>query len=113
MFHYWLSPGSCGYTPVHDMSDEWCFYNFFTAVNSTSILYLCICMCSVVEKFLNMPLDEKRKHYRSSIFYTVDKISTWQEYFLKSKERLKMQCKLFIYVYMLLLLYVFHKFFVF
>jgi len=40
---------------------------------------------------LSMPLDEKRKHYRSSTFYTVDKISTWQDYFLKSKERLKMQ----------------------
>jgi hypothetical protein len=55
-------------------------------------------MCSVVEKFLSMPLDEKRKQYRSSTFYTVDKISTWQDYFLKSKERLKMQCKLFMYV---------------
>jgi len=55
-------------------------------------------MCSVVEKFLNMPLDEKRKLYKSSTFYTVDKISTWQDHFLKSKECLKMQCKLFMYV---------------
>jgi len=56
-------------------------------------------MCSVVEKFLSMPLDEKRKHYkRSSKIYTVDEISTWQDYFLKSKERLKMQCKLFMYI---------------
>ena len=57
-------------------------------------------MCFVVEKYLSMPLDEKRKHYRSSTFYTVDKITTWQDYFLKSKERLKMQCKLFMYVCM-------------
>jgi hypothetical protein len=55
-------------------------------------------MCFVVEKFLSMPLDEKRKLYGSSRFYTVDKISTWQDYFLNSKERLKMQCKLFMYV---------------
>jgi hypothetical protein len=66
-------------------------------------------MCSVVDKFLKMPLDEKRKRYRSSTFYTVDKISTWQDYFLKSKERLKMQCKLFMYILLSLLLYVFCK----
>lgn len=83
-----------------------------TVVNSSSILYLCICVCSGAEKFLKMPLDEKRRHYRSSTFYTVDKISTWQDYFLKSKEHLKMQCKLFMYV-LLLLLYVFCKVFVF
>jgi hypothetical protein len=28
---------------------------------------------------------------------TSDKIDTWQDYFLKAKERLKKQCKLFIY----------------
>jgi len=38
-----------------------------------------------------MPLDEKRKLYSSSTFYTVDKISIWHDYFLMSKERLKMQ----------------------
>lgn len=43
------------------------------------------------EKFLNMSLDEKRNQYKASTFFTVDKISTWQDYFLKSKERLKTQ----------------------
>jgi hypothetical protein len=71
-------------------------------------------MCSVVEKFLKMPLDEKRKHYKGPTFYTVDKISTWQDYFLKSKERLKTQCKLLMYILLsLLLLYMFCKCFVF
>jgi len=56
-------------------------------------------MCSVVDKFLHMPLDEKIKYYkRPPTFYTVDKIDTWQEYFLKSKDRLKEQCKLFMYI---------------
>ena len=67
-------------------------------------------MCSVVEAFLSMPLEQKRKQYRSRTFYTIDKISAWQDYFLKSKERLKMQCKLFMYY---VLLYLFCKYFVF
>jgi hypothetical protein len=55
-----------------------------------------------------MSLDEKRNQYKASTFFTVDKISTWQDYFLKSKERLKTQCKLFMYA----LFYVFCKFYV-
>jgi hypothetical protein len=55
-----------------------------------------------------MPLDEKRKQYKSSKFCTVDEVSTWQDYFLKSKERLKMQCKLFMYVCIIIcVLYIF------
>ena len=55
-------------------------------------------MCSVVDKFLRMPLSEKRNSYRVPKFWIVDQISTWEDYFLKCKERLTMQCKLFMYV---------------
>jgi len=55
-------------------------------------------MCSVVDNFLHMPLNEKREYYRNSMYYKVDEISTWEDYFLKYKERLTMQCKLFMYV---------------
>lgn len=56
-----------------------------------------------------MPLEEKRNQYKNATFCTVDKISTWQDYFLKSKERLKAQCKFLVYV---LLFSVFYQFFV-
>jgi hypothetical protein len=55
-----------------------------------------------------MPLEEKRKHYKGFKFYTVDNISAWQDYFLESKERLKAQCKLLVYI---VLFYMFCKFF--
>jgi hypothetical protein len=42
-----------------------------------------------------MPLEQNTRD--SSI--TADKIDTWQDYFLKAKERLRKQCKLFIYTY--------------
>jgi hypothetical protein len=32
---------------------------------------------------------------------TPDKIDTWQDYFLKAKERLVKQCKLFIYTWVM------------
>lgn len=40
-----------------------------------------------------MPLEQSNRD--STI--TSDKVDTWQDYFLKAKERLKKQCKLFIY----------------
>lgn len=43
------------------------------------------------DKFLSMPLNEKRNSYRGSKFWIVDQISTWEDYFLKCKERLTMQ----------------------
>jgi O-acetyl-ADP-ribose deacetylase (regulator of RNase III) len=43
------------------------------------------------DNFLHMPLNEKREYYRNSMYYKVDEISTWEDYFLKYKERLTMQ----------------------
>jgi hypothetical protein len=40
-----------------------------------------------------MPLEQSNR----GSTYTSDKIDTWQDYFLKAKERLRKQCKLFIY----------------
>lgn len=41
-----------------------------------------------------MPLEQSNRD--STITY--DKIDTWQDYFFKAKERLRKQCKLFIYI---------------
>lgn len=67
------------------------------------------------DKFLSMPLEEKRNLYKDSTYYTCDKIETWQDYFLKAKERLQKQCKLFLHCIMkyLKLLYFLYKEFVF
>jgi len=65
-------------------------------------------MCSVVDAFLHLPLNEKRKCYRTPKFFKVDTIITWEDYFLKYKERLTMQCKLFMHVCIIVcVLYIF------
>jgi hypothetical protein len=41
----------------------------------------------VAEKFLKMPLEEKRNHYQSSKFVTLDEVKNWQQ--LAEEELLK------------------------
>jgi hypothetical protein len=62
-------------------------------------MYICFSLFYPLasEKFLSMPLEQKRNHYRDSTYYTADKIETWQDYFLKAKERLQKQCKFFMH----------------
>lgn len=43
----------------------------------------------VAEKFLNMPVEEKRDHYKSRNFSTLDEVKTWQQ--LADEELLKME----------------------
>ncbi|XP_021927317.1 O-acetyl-ADP-ribose deacetylase MACROD1-like isoform X2 [Zootermopsis nevadensis] len=81
--------------------------NHLTYTRHCSFLYTCYCQFSNMsrtgspfedevlqkekDKFLSMPLEEKRNLYKDSTYYTCDKIETWQDYFLKAKERLQKQ----------------------
>jgi len=51
----------------------------------------------VAEKFLNMPLEEKRDHYESSTFTTLDEVKNWQQ--LAEEELLKTEQGNRIYIY--------------
>jgi hypothetical protein len=61
------------------------------------LVHVYVFICSTSEKFLSMPLEEKRSHYKDFTYDTSDKIESWQDYFLKAKERLQKQCKLFMH----------------
>lgn len=46
------------------------------------------------DKYLNMDIEDKRLLYKNHTYLTVDKIETWEQYFLKNKDHLLKQCQM-------------------
>lgn len=72
----------------------WIILNIYRVALEYLVFIIDLCYFNVPEKYLELSLSEKRKHYKcGQNFVTLEHVETWPKYFAANKDDLKIQCK--------------------